>query len=415
VKKAGFSLIFFGLILALLSAYTTAISDKSSKIQDIAVTLINQEPDPANPGGYVDVRFKFDNNGSGSANNVEVEILLEYPFSLLPDDNAVRNIGTLQSRQKGDVGVIVKYRLLVDKNAVEGKNELKVRYRVNKEAWIEPEEFFIDIRTSDAILSVDSISVDTKTLIPGKPSLVTIKVSNKADSIIRDVQADLGISSVPIVPIGSSNQKSTYQINSRSSYDFKFTLLAEPEALSGVYKVPLKLEFEDVTGREYTKNGTIGLIIGATPDMSVTIDDSTIFEPGKAGDIIIKVVNKGVTDLKFVNLRLMESEKFKIISNSQVYLGNIDSDDFETAAFNIFVEKNKDAKVILPFQLEFKDANNNDFSENVNLDLSLYSGSEAKRYGLKKRNGFIGILIIVAIVLAGLFFYRKYRKKKKKT
>jgi len=127
-------LIIYSVIMILSILFTSGAAQttqRPSNIYDISVNLINQEPDPAEPGKYVDVRIKFDNNGTGEARDVDVEILPEYPFSLDPGRHAVRSIGILQSRQRGDVGVIVKYRLRGDKNAVEGENELKVRYRID--------------------------------------------------------------------------------------------------------------------------------------------------------------------------------------------------------------------------------------------------------------------------------------------
>ena len=128
------ALIIFVVLAALLASNVIAAqtTTRPANINDIAVTLINQEPDPAEPGKYVDVRFKFDNNGSGEARNVMVELLPQYPFSLDPGADAVRNIGTIQSMQRGDVGIIVKYRLRVDKNAVERENDLKIKYKIKK-------------------------------------------------------------------------------------------------------------------------------------------------------------------------------------------------------------------------------------------------------------------------------------------
>ena len=193
-----------------------------------------------------------------------------------------------------------------------------------------------------------------------------------------------------------------------------FKLLTEPEAESGAYKVPLRITYSDTAGNPYAINGTIGLVIGAEPDLSVTLDSTTIYAPNSNGEVTVKVVNKGVTNIKFMNIKLLENESYSIISNDEVYLGNIDSDDFETASFNIFVGKAKGGKVALPFELDYKDANNNDFNEIIGLELNIYSGSDAKKFGLKQGNGFVGNLIIIIIVAAGLFFYVRHRKKKKK-
>ncbi len=416
-RKNGINrIIMISLCILILFAVSVNAAAQSTQMpartSQIEVTLINQEPDPAEPGKYVDVRFKLDNNGSDEARNVEIEILPEYPFSLDPGREALRNAGTLQSLQRGDVGVIVKYRLRIDKNAVEGENEIKARYRIDKGVWIEPEEFFIDVQTYDAILAVDSVSVDKEFFEPGSSGILRIGVVNEADSLIKDVKARLDLGGMPFVPLGSTNEKSVYQIDAKKTHEFSFELLAKPEAESGVYQVQLRISYSDELNKGYIKNGTIGIIVNAKPDISVTLDESGVYEPGKAGEIAVKVVNKGVTDIKFMNVKLGESSKYKIISSDEVYLGNIDSDDFETADFNLFVENTNEKQVELPITLEYKDANNNNYRDRISLNLNLYSAAEAKKFGLKEENGVVGFLIIAAIVVIGLFYYRKHMKKK---
>ena len=404
-------LLFFSSAFAVLAAQTTY---RPANIYDIAVTLINQEPDPAEPGKYVDVRFKFDNNGSGEARNVMVELLPQYPFSLEPGADAVRNLGTIQSMQRGDVGVIVKYRLRVDENAVEGENDLRIRYKTEGYSWIEPEEFKVDVQTHDAILSVNSVSIGKKTLEPGASNIVKITVSNEADSGLKDIKARLELGGLPFVPLGSTNEKSIYKIGSKESYEFDFEILANPDAASGVYQVPLKITYSDELGKTYFKNSTIGLIVGAMPDLSVTLDTTEVYETKKPGEIIIKVVNKGVTDIKFANVKLMPSKDYRILSNDEDYLGNIDSDDYETAEFKIYVESKKDKKVTLPISIEYMDANNNEYKADMSIEMPLYSASEAKKLGLVAGNGKIGFFIVVLIIAAGLFAYRRWKRGRKK-
>ncbi len=401
---------FCVLILFAINIAWAQTTYKPAGIHDVAVTLISQQPDPAEPGKYVDARFKLDNNGSGEAKDVEAEILLEYPFSLEPGIDATKSIGTLQSMQRGDVGAIAKYRLRVDENAVEGENEIKIRYRINKEAWIKPEPFKIRIQTHDAILSVDDVSVDKDTLEAGSSSLVKIKVSNKADSILRDVKARLELGGLPFATLGSTNEKSIYKIDAKGNYEFDFKVLANPEAKSGVYQVALKIAYSDDLGKNYVRNGTIGLIIGAKPDLSVTLDSYGIFESIDSGQIVVKVINKGVTDVKFMNVKLMPGDGYTILSSDESYLGNINSDDYETADFKLFIKKSKKKEIMLPLALEYKDANNNNFKENVNLPLTVYSTSEAKKLGLFKGAGKVGFVIMAVVIIAGLLADRKWRK-----
>ena len=412
MKKTIFILFFIVIFICSTIGAAKQTTNRPSG-NDVAVTLINQEPDPAEPGEYVALRFKFDNNGTDEARNVEVELLPNYPFSLDPDTEAVKKVGTLQSMQRGDVGVIIKYRVRIDRNAIEGENDVKLRYRINNDAWIEPKEFKVDIRTRDAILSVENILIGKDSFEPGSKNNVKIILSNKADSVLRDIKAKLDLGNLPFVPLGSTNEKSVYQIGPRENHEFNFNLLTNPDADAGYYQVPLKISFADELGKSYITNGTIGFIVGAKPEISITLDESKIFESGKSGDIVVKVVNKGVTNIKFVNLKLTHSNDYEILSNDETYVGNIDSDNFETADFKLFMKKTKNKQIKIPLIIEYKDANNNNFRQNIELNLNLYTSSEAKEFGLKQGNGYIGVVIILAIVGIGLFYYRRNSKKKK--
>ena len=69
---------------------------------------------------------------------------------------------------------------------------------------------------------------------------------------------------------------------------------------------------------------------------------------------------------------------------------------------------------MLPVTLEYKDANNKEYIDELNLELQLYDASEAKKFGLVNGNGKIGIFITILIVVVGFFIYRIWRKRKKK-
>ena len=67
-------------------------------------------------------------------------------------------------------------------------------------------------------------------------------------------------------------------------------------------------------------------------------------------------------DIKFLNVKLDKAEGYKVLSPYEVYIGNIDSDDYETADFKINVDKASKEKVILPLTIEYNDANNQEYT-----------------------------------------------------
>jgi len=147
-------------ILALLicsMASATVFETESGIITDdpyLHVTLVNQDPYPAEPGGYVDLLFKVENWGVEKAENVVVELMPEYPFSIYGAD-AIRELGTIECTQgdedEGSSAYLVKYRVLVDRYAVDGENEIKLKY---------------SYATSDGLQSTHVITTDVKVLDP---------------------------------------------------------------------------------------------------------------------------------------------------------------------------------------------------------------------------------------------------------
>ncbi|MCL6500485.1 MAG: hypothetical protein K6T16_00425 [Candidatus Pacearchaeota archaeon] len=94
----------------------------------VEVSLLNQDPYPAQQEDYVTIVFKVENVGGVEVKDVLLELLPQYPFSLDPGVSTVREIGTLSLVQYGEKAIFVKYKIRVDKEAIDGENEISVRY-----------------------------------------------------------------------------------------------------------------------------------------------------------------------------------------------------------------------------------------------------------------------------------------------
>ncbi len=412
MKRHLLLLLFVVLSISSYAATTTTSGDRMLSWYSINITMVNQEPDPAEAGRYVTVRFKIENSGRENAEDVTLELLPEYPFSLDPGKSPIKYIGSVHGRQLGDIGVIVDYKLRIDENAIEGDNEIELRYKIADGHWIKPEPFYINIQPHDILLSIDSIETPEK-LKPGNSGDIKINLKNLAFSYIKDIRVKLGLDNLPISTVGMSNEKIIKQLEPNTVGSVEFTIMADPDAESNVYKLPINIEFFDKLGTKYNKNGTVGLIIGAEPDLSVYIDSTDIYRPDSSGEISIKFVNKGVTDIKFLNVILKETDEYNVIGSNQAYIGNIESDDYETTDFKLSVKKTKSKELTIPLLIDYRDASNREYKKELNLKLRLYSASEAKKLGLVKGRSSVGILIIVIIVVVGVFIYLRRKKKGK--
>lgn len=389
------------------------------KSPNILVSLASQDPDPVEPGKIVELRFKLDNQGT-VANNIMLETIPEFPFSLLPGESAVKEVGTLGASQNSERSIFVKYKMKVDQNAVDGDHEILVRYKSDdSEAWITIKNITVKVQSKEAILSVEKIITQPEIIEPGSKSSLTISLMNHASSLIKDIKIilDLGESGdeeTPFAPVGSTNEKVISSIDAKASDSVEFELLADPDAKSKVYKVPIIIQYLDVLNKNYSRTLTAALVVGSQPDLSLYIDSSTIYSAGKTGEVTVKIVNKGLTDIKFLNVNLDDAEGYEIISPPNVYIGNIDSDDYESIDFKLSVEKTKNKKVVLPLTVEYKDANNQNYKKNFKLELPLYSSSEAKKMGLVKGTSKFAIFVMILAVAAVIFIaYRTFKRRRK--
>ena len=381
---------------------------------NLIVTLVNQEPDPVEPGKYVDLRFKFENEGSENAEDVMSEILPSYPFLLEPGDNAVVSLGSIHGIQKDDSGVIVKYRLKVDEKAVEGDNKIKLRYKHLNSGWVELPEFTIRVRPAEAMVSIVSINSNPGQVRPGGTTTVKISLKNLENIAVKNVKIKMELGGLSFAPVGSSTEKVIETIAPKQTADIQFELMADAGASSGLNRIPLKISYKDQLNHNYSINSDIGLLVGAEPDLYAGLDSTTVFQSGMAGEVVVKFVNKGVSKIKLLSVKLKEAEGITMLSPEMVYVGNIDSDDYETAEFKIYAAKTDKSEIALPFSVTYKDSSNKDYSQDLQLKLKLYSTQDAKMLGLSKGNGKVGIVIIVLIVVIGLTGYFVLKKRKKK-
>ena len=414
------------LILALLimpCAFAIELNTSSSLVEsryaDLYVSVLKYEPYPVSPGEYFDLWLQIENKGLTDANNVVFTLNSQYPFSIDSSENAERTFANISSHSN----VVAKYKVRVAENAVEGDSLLDYSYTMDGRKSAE-NQISISIQTLNAILSVEDVKTSPEIVAPGEKANITITLRNNADSYLKYVTASLQLVysstsaagttfiELPFTPVGGGNEKTIYQIAPKQKFDFNFQVVPDPGADSKPYKIPVNINYFDELGKNYTKMDIVGVIVGGAPDMYAIVDSIDLQGTGQSGEVTIKFVNKGTSPVKFLNANLKESKDYTIVSSPQSYLGKIDSDDYDTTTFKIYLRHLKDGKAILPISYDYMDSNNNKYSVESNLTLEIHSATELG----KGNSGLAWIIIAIIIIVAVYFAYRRwFMKRRKKT
>ncbi len=213
----------FLLILATIVVNLFILTSPNALAQDrysaMQVTVLNQDPYPAQPNTYVEVVFKVENTGNLEVKDFLIELLPQYPFTL--DSSAVKDLGNIGIGQYDEKAIYVKYKVRVDKDAIDGENEISVRYVYdsNKE-WrnyvtnefnitIEDTKTDFDVAIQDYSYKTNSLSLaisnigdedaNSVTVILPEQSNIAILGSDK--NILGGIEAnDYTIASFKITP-----------------------------------------------------------------------------------------------------------------------------------------------------------------------------------------------------------------------
>lgn len=416
-----------GLILVLLAilivSFVSARQTVITRSDEFRIDLVKYDPSPVEPGKVSDIWFEIRNLGEDDQKNFEITLAEEFPFSLKTGTEKILTFATLKSGETNSF----KFPMMINENVPDGDHKLKLQYYSKKAGAVLSEPFSIKVKRVNRDVSATTVKViaTTDMIAPGETAQININIQNSAEYLMKDVtiKLDLNSDSIPFAPWGTTSEKKIKRIPSGQSADVKFNLIALPNAKSDVYKIPLNIGYYDELGDNYTKNDLIGLIIGDVPELRAEVKSNEIYSSRGSGKIILNFVNTGLTDIKSLNVNLEEpikdfkifgvklwtSKGYEILSSNNIYIGDVDVDDDETAEFRLKLKGVN--KVTLPLSVEYRDANNREYNQKLDVELKIYN---AKDMGVSKGRGWWKTLLILAVlIIFYVFFYTAYKRWKK--
>jgi len=256
---------------------------------------------------------------------------------------------------------------------------------------------------------IKSVSTNPVKIAPGETSTIEIILENDLEIDVKDISVALDFKDVPFAPFESSSENSINEIREDDEERVRFKVIALNDAKSGIYKIPILISYieEEIVK---TKNSLMSLSVNAEPILGLENKNDLLLKNTR-NNVEITVINKGLGDVRFLEIELGNSAYVEILSSKNVYIGDINSDDFDSGNFNIFFDENSPDIINLSVILKYRDASNNEVTENFNMVLEVYSREKAIELGLiteSKTTTYIGIIIGLIVIF---FIYRAIRKK----
>ncbi len=266
-------------------------------------------------------------------------------------------------------------------------------------------------------IRVEDITSIPENLAPGENGILTVNIKNWAELDIKDIRIKLNLP--PEIKIYKDvDIRKISELGAGQSKEVSFQIIASPSAKEGIYECFLIINYINFFGANFVNIGeekqdnyTLSMIIKSIPKLFVIIENSQIYKGNDIGDVSIKFVNNGLSDIKFMTVELEETNDYDIISSHKKYIGDIDSNDFDSIDFRLKMKRKKDS-VTLPLKIEYKDSLNNNYEEKSELILEI---RPAKEIGKGNENTiFYVITAIILIIIIGYYLYRNKIVKHKK-
>ncbi|MBD3262816.1 hypothetical protein GF374_00360 [Candidatus Woesearchaeota archaeon] len=265
---------------------------------------------------------------------------------------------------------------------------------------------------------VTLLDYDPSPAQPGQFLILYIKVENSGGDDITNAKYILEPKDPFVFKGGEDAERVFGTIGSQQQVLLEYDLYVDEDAYEGTYTIPLKLCLDQNCDDFIKKEIDITVQTGGIPGIEVGLEESDIFKGGKRGQITLHVINRGDLDAKYLVMELMPTKQFEIISPSRIYVGEMESDDFETAEFDIFINGDvaSDAtqRIDLPVFLDYSDANDKKYSETQSVGLTVYSNSDMAKMSLGSNSHSTTqyFMIVIGALIVIFLAYKYYFKKK---
>jgi len=294
---------------------------------------------------------------------------------------------------------------------------VKIKYwpKNNPGAIVSTAPQAVRIQSRQGLTYIDEVGLNPQEVEIGTPFEMTIKIDNKGTGFIENVKVKVDTANTQFTPVDMTNQKIVKRILGKSSAEVKFKFFVDPDATIDVHQIPIELTYYDKFGNSYSDSTDAGIPVIAKSKYLANLESTDIVTSGSKGKIVLSISNVGKGTIYFVILELVPTGDYEVIGPTKTYLGNLDSDDFETGQFQIFMKPTDKGKVPLIFRIYYRDAYDKLYNETFSIQHRLYTGEEAKKMGLvTPGTSATTNWMIIAIAAILIFFWWHRRKKKRK-
>jgi hypothetical protein len=407
------------LSLLLVSSFFVAPASASVRGANLKVTIVETNPYPAKIGEYLNLTIQVENIGGDKADNVDIEVVPQYPFSLDSEANARQNVGALNPGRTATK----EFYLFVDKNAQKGIRSIDIRTKTGKDSPWSEKSFDIRIGTetfnSKGTVELKEVTSDPEVFMPGDRGTVTVTLINTASNPTvtidgSDFDTNARIQAAVLRPLsdGIIVLDAPYEdmgiLGPGNSIRLTFNVKVAEDAPEGTHNLELAIEGNSF---DYNSRKNIPLRVDSSNVKVIPSKELQIVN-GKS-TLEFDVANTHPNEFSSVSIK-PEAEGI-IFYPVEYFIGPMNSDELFTIEFNAIEDDdswNARRDPYEPINLTLSANYGNGINKHENIVSNMYIQSIEETQGGSPGMLVPGLLLVV-IAVAGMLVYRKKKQNRK--
>ncbi|HDS45953.1 MAG TPA: hypothetical protein ENN68_07695 [Methanomicrobia archaeon] len=314
-------------IVAILASLVAPLSAGT----DANVVITNVKPTELLPGETKTLTVTLKNGGSCDAKHVTLNFEESQYISVVGSSSIYA--GSISGWCSRDVPVTVR----VAKGAPSGSHAIPVSCSYSQsystggetvtEAMPEVAYSLMLTVTQGAIIHIADIAPTE--LKPGELTALRFTVANIGSYHLENMVFSWTEANGVILPVHSDNTKHIRYIDVGESIVVEYLVAVDVGADAGLYRLDLALEFEDERGGSRSMSTTAGIVIGGSTDFEIIVSESS------SSQVSLYVANTGNNPAYSVTVKILAQDQFTAQGSAASIVGNLDKGDYTIVSFAV--------------------------------------------------------------------------------
>ncbi len=329
--KLATLIVLTGLLIGAGAAQTTQTDRSSTNLQ---ASFINSDPVPLQSGESGDITFKLMNRGDSVAEDVEVELVDNYPFEIKPDRQTSYSLGDLTRGQEYQIHTEV----MVADDAPDGSNDFKFRI-IHGDTNI-TRNIPVEVQSRDIELNVANLRTEPRTLMPDtKDAFLSVDVVNNGEKTAENVVMNLDLPEHFERTSSFSTRQALGNVQAGEVKTAEFRFDVEEDAPAGETSITGDITYSaDDSTTELKEEVDFNLHISGKPQFRITDVESQL-ETDSTEELRLTVENRGEEKSSATRVRVLESSDQPFsYSSSNTHVGTLEPGETGQAVFEVETE-----------------------------------------------------------------------------